>query len=381
MQEQLHYYKNQLFYLAYAMMIFNSTLIKNINNTLSKTLIITYIGLFILNTILKKYNIKEFIILHVGFIISAIIFIKSRETDILILCIVILSSSNIDFKKVVKIDFFLRLIGISITILLCTIGVTQDFIMYRIKDTINLVEIRHSLGFIHPNTLSVNVFILLFAYMFLRYKKIKPYEYIFIFLVMYVFGEITGSRTGVFCTALTIIMLNLNKHTKLFSKKPIKFILIYSVAICTTISLGLTILYNYNLPVINNLNTILTGRIKSASYFLETYGVSILGQQIKLVSIIQAQQTYEQLRILDNLYISLAVRSGILFLCIYNILYIRLNKFFDKNNCMDKVIFITIMTIYGTIEKVPINPELNFTVVLLGLVIFKAKSNNKSCTI
>lgn len=369
-------HSNKLFYIAYAIMVLNASLIKNIDITVSKFIIITYIILFMINTVLKRYSIKEFIIIHIGIILSLIILMKSKDVDIFIMIIVILSTAGINFRKVVKIDFFIRLLGVSFTILLSTIGITKDFIMYRFEDISNIAKIRHSLGFIHPNTLSVNIFILLLGYLFLRYKKIRNREYILIFLIMYIFGEITGSRTGSISIALTIFILIINKNTKLLDRKGIKTVITYSVVVCTIASLSLAIFYNYDLKFVNELNYMLTGRIKSANYFIDTYGFSILGQQIKLVSIIQSQQSYEQMRILDNLYVSLAVRSGIVLLVIYNYLYIKLNKWLLKNNYKNETIFITIMTIYGLIEKVPISPELNFTALLLGLVIYN-KSFNK----
>lgn len=371
MQKQLDGYNNQIFYIAYVLMIINATLIKNINNTVSRIIIVVYIALYVLNMLLKKYTIKEFLILHVGFLIIGIIFLKSKETDILILGVILLSSSRIDFKKVVKLDFITRLIGVICTILFSLTGITTNFIMYRIKEPNYTIEVRNSLGFIHPNTLSVNIFILILAYVYIRYKSIKIIECVTLVVIMYTFSEITGSRTGIICIAILILSIILERKTQFSSRKIFKFIFIYGIPICVLISFTLTILYSYNIEVINVMNKIFTGRIRSANYFLENYGISLFGQSLELISIVQAQQTSEQMRILDNLYISLGVRSGIVFLIIYNIIYVKLNKFIVNQNYKCEMILITNLMIYGFMEKVPISPELNFTVLLLGIVLFK----------
>ena len=87
MSERLNNYKNQLFYLAYFIMILNSSLMRNINSKISKILIVVYIILFILNITMKRYKIKEFIFIHIMIALGGIVFIKSYELQILILII------------------------------------------------------------------------------------------------------------------------------------------------------------------------------------------------------------------------------------------------------------------------------------------------------
>ena len=81
------------------------------------------------------------------------------------------------------------------------------------------------------------------------------------------------------------------------------------------------------------------------------------------------------MRILDNLYASLSIRSGMIFLILYNILYVKLNKYLINNSYIYECIIITVISLYGLVEKAPINSELNFTLILLGLVIFRRKLN------
>lgn len=373
MQNKLYTYKNQLFYLAYVIMIINATLIKNINMSISKVFMIIYISLYFINTILKRYTIKEFILIHLGYLVSLIVFFNSKETDLFIISIMILSSSKVNFKQIVKIDFLCRLAGVISTILLCFIGITKDFIMYRIDQTTNMMEIRHSLGFIHPNTLSGHLFIIVAAYIYLRNKQLKIIESIILFGIIYIVADITGSRTAIIVIFIMLLFLNLDKIFGLTNKKIVKLTLIYSVLICTIVSLILIVLYEYDFELINKINEIFTGRIKSARYFFDTYGLSLLGQDVNLVSIIEFQQTSEQMRILDNLYMSLAIRSGIIFLSIYNLLYFKLNKLLVENGCWYEVIIIFGITIYGFVEKIAISPELNFTSILIGLILFSTR--------
>ena len=381
MYKKIYKYNNILFYTSYMLMILNATLIKNISPRISHILIILYISLFICNIVLKKYNKKEFIHISAFFLLIMLVFFNSKERDLVILVILILSSKGVNFRKLVKIDFITRLWGITMTIMLCLIGVINDFIMYRYDLNNFIIEIRHSLGFIHPNTLSVNVLILLMGYIYLRYKNIKLIEFILIFIIMYIFSNITGSRNGVICITIIILLFYLEKIFNIFGKKWAKHFVIYSVVLCTILSILLTILYKYDYNVINIINSLLTGRIKSASYFLDTYGFSLLGQKVNLVSIIQSQQTSEQMRILDNLYISLGIRSGIILLYIYIIIYIKLyiKLFNEKKIC--EIILVVVICLSGMIEKIAISPELNFTSILLSMVLFNdtAKYKYKEC--
>ena len=377
MYKKIYKYNNMLFYISYILMILNATLIKNISPRISHVLIALYISLFIFNIVLKKYNKKEFRHISAFFLLIMVVFFNSKERDLFILGTLILSSKGVNFRKLVKIDFITRLWGITMTIILCLIGVINDFIMYRYDLNNFIIEIRHSLGFIHPNTLSVNILILLMGYIYLRYKNIKLIEFILIFIIMYIFSKITGSRNGVICITITILLFYLEKIFNIFSNNWVKHFIVYSVVLCTVLSILLTTLYKYDYNVINIVNSLLTGRIKSASYFLDTYGFSLLGQKVNLVSIIQSQQTSEQMRILDNLYMSLAIRSGIILLYIYIIMYMKLyiRLFNEKKIC--EIILVVVICLSGLIEKVAISPELNFTSILLSMVFFNDKVKYK----
>ena len=377
MYKKIYKYNNMLFYISYILMILNATLIKNISPRISHVLIALYISLFIFNIVLKKYNKKEFRHISAFFLLIMVVFFNSKERYLFILGTLILSSKGVNFRKLVKIDFITRLWGITMTIILCLIGVINDFIMYRYDLNNFIIEIRHSLGFIHPNTLSVNILILLMGYIYLRYKNIKLIEFILIFIIMYIFSKITGSRNGVICITITILLFYLEKIFNIFSNNWVKHFIVYSVVLCTVLSILLTTLYKYDYNVINIVNSLLTGRIKSASYFLDTYGFSLLGQKVNLVSIIQSQQTSEQMRILDNLYMSLAIRSGIILLYIYIIMYMKLyiRLFNEKKIC--EIILVVVICLSGLIEKVAISPELNFTSILLSMVFFNDKVKYK----
>ena len=83
------------------------------------------------------------------------------------------------------------------------------------------------------------------------------------------------------------------------------------------------------------------------------------------------------MRILDNLYMSLAIRSGIILLYIYIIMYMKLyiRLFNEKKIC--EIILVVVICLSGLIEKVAISPELNFTSILLSMVFFNDKVKYK----
>ena len=108
----------------------------------------------------------------------------------------------------------------------------------------------------------------------------------------------------------------------------------------------------------------LTGRIKSASYFLQNYSISILGQKLELVSIIESIATSEQQRILDNLYVKILVNYGIFALVLYNWINVRLMKlFFKKKNKLIIIIMFTV-SIYGILESMVIIPSFSLFLIL-----------------
>lgn len=363
---------NYIFYLAYSLFIINSIFIKNIDSNIYKVILIFNIILFLINAVFKSYTKNQIIIIIIIGLLLNIISINAKDSNIIILYIIIISSIGFKLEKIMKLDLLCRSISVVGTIILSIINITNDFLMYRIGED-GSVYVRHSLGFEHPNTLSNNIFIILITYIYMKYDKFKLIDTIFVVSIGYICNLITGARTSMICVVLIVILMFLDKRINILQNKYLRKIFIIIVPLCTIISLILVSAYKYDIRIIEQIDTLLTGRIKSASYFLANYNISILGQKLELVSIIQSIITTQQQRILDNLYVKTLINYGILAIILYNLVNVKLMKLFfeKKNNAI--IIIMFIISIYGILESMIIVPSFSLILILTSDLLLKIK--------
>lgn len=354
---------NYIFYLAYGLFIINSIFIKNIDSSIYKIILVFNIVLFLINALFKSYTKKQIInIISIGLLLG-IISINTNDYNIIILYTIIISAIGFKLGKVIRLDFLCRTISVIGTIILSIINITNDFLMYRIGEN-GVTYTRHSLGFEHPNTLSTNIFIILISYIYIRYEKFNLIDTLLIGIIGYICNLVTGARTSMMCIILILILMFLDKKINILRNNFLRNIFIIIVPICTIISIILVFIYKYDIKIIEQINILLTGRIKSASYFLQNYSISILGQKLELVSIIESIATSEQQRILDNLYVKILVNYGIFALVLYNWINVRLMKlFFKKKNKLIIIIMFTV-SIYGILESMVIIPSFSLFLIL-----------------
>lgn len=363
---------NYIFYLAYSLFIINSIFIKNIDSSIYKVILVFNIVLFLINAAFKSYTKNQIMkIIIIGLLLS-IISINTNDDNIIILYIIIISAIGFKVEKIMRLDLLCRSISVIGTIILSMINITNDFLMYRIGEN-GSIYVRHSLGFEHPNTLSINIFIILITYIYIRYDKFKLIDIIVVVSIGYIGNLVTGARTSMICLVLIVILMLLDKKINILKNKCLRNMVIIIVPLCTIISVLLASIYKYDIRIIEQINTFLTGRIRSASYFLQNYGISILGQKLELVSIVESIVTSQQQRILDNLYVKILINYGILALIFYNWVNVKLMKlFFEKRNKAIIIIMFTV-SIYGILESMVIVPSFSLFLILTADLLLKNK--------
>lgn len=321
----------------------------------SNLLLATIYLCFILSFFINKFSYKELIIYVFALAIGLISYLKTENTVILTLLLVIFSAKNINIRNVLKIIFYINLSLVIIHILFYCVYVVSGG---KFVKTFNRGSIiRYSFFYVHPNTFSMYVFWTLCLYFYLFYERIGYISYFVTVLISCFIYFFPNSRTGALETLILLILLIFMKKNKRKAKNK-------KILNATFIYLFLFMFFNIDYyfiqnPIVQKLDNILSSRITLGKIIVDKYGITMFGSDITTnhSQVIINNNYYNNVTTLDCMYTSLLLYLGIIPTIIYSILLIKTSKLLSsKEN-----IFLILLLFYGISETVCLVPTIAFT--------------------
>lgn len=301
---------------------------------------------------ISKYTRKELIYINILILLYFIKIYISREANLLILIVSLLSFKDYPTKKIIK-----RLLVYSIFFF--SIVILYQFILGKFNVYIRGNQnIRYDLGFGNPNILA-KIFITIFSLIILEKNKIKFISGIGIILVY----SITKSRTAT-VFFLTLILGDIF-YKKLLKNSIFKFIITNLYFILYFTSIFFSMKYYNNIYI----NKLMSNRPKFLNYFLTNYSSKFWGQNIEIKNL--------YFNALDNSYINHYLEVGILFSIIIAILY---RKFILRliNNNNKKVLLITVAILITALFENNLNYiNINFILIFMVTTLKNKKRRNE----
>lgn len=292
---------------------------------------------FLLTIRYDLYSKNKLFVIFVILAISLIVFVKYEEPLMLEIALVSVNCAKINFKTVVKYDLIIKLFLLFFIIFFHMLGLTNgDYEKIMRDDTI-----RSSLGFFHPNTLSMFSMIIIFEYLYLNKLKLTTKKIFLAVLSSIIFSKITDSRTALYCTVI-LIVISIFYRKKLDQScsinKFLKFVISNSFFVFLVFSILISVMYLKNSLFAIKLNESFNNRISYQSLFFRNYGVTLLGNNI------------EYNITLDNGYLKLLLNFGIIPTIIYLFTYL-LN--FQKGLQKDflYVVILEVVLLYSLFES------------------------------
>lgn len=286
----------------------------------------------------KKFFINQFKNIFLMGILILVLTLTTKKIDFIVPLLFAFLFCDKDYKKVLLYIFLSSTILFYGSILLNYLGITENNYIHRLVD--GVIIARSSLGYPNVNSAFIHFFSIPLLYYILFDKKIN--YLLFIFTSFYIYLE-TNCRTGFFCLVLFFIFIFLlpQKVKDNISKNVPLFFLIFFI-----LSLYCGIYY-YKFHWINNLTS---NRLYSWGMAIKTYGVSFLGFGKSSMNIA-----------VDNLYIGLLTKFGIISLIVYFFIYfINIKYIYDKKAKIVLLFFL----IYGLFEM-NFDFYINFSLFLL----------------
>ncbi len=324
------------------------------------------LALLILQIVLfQSYQLDELII--VGIVTAFIVYatIVSGHKTLMSTWIFIVASRHVDFDKFIKISYYIQLFAFIIIIYMFFSGYISDYTIHRGN------VIRHSLGFSHPNQLGISVFLLLVCRCYYKRNKMTFFDISLILVAAALVYKIANSKTSFYSliilaivSAIYIFMFRLGINMTFFAN------IMIAIAIVSNLgSILLSIVDLSSFPTLKSFDVFMSYRFSLCNRTMKYYGIGLWGKDVKLtVSRPVVGGVYHFW--LDNAYMALLLRYGIIVFLIFSVLYIATMLYLKRTEQYYLLGIMMIYAVYGIMENNYFSMSQNLFLIALSFPLF-----------
>ena len=275
----------------------------------------------------------------------------------------IVAAKEVNYEQLVRLQMRIVQICVPFVIILCSLGILEDRTIYRGS------ELRHSLGFVHPNILGLRIFQWAVCYVYLMGERtLKSFEIVFLLLGIFFVYQVPNAQTAVASLALLLVgelLFQLLKERSVLKKYFSKLIIVVTLLInFGSICLSMIDLAKY--PLMKKLDMFLSLRFSEGHKLYVLHGLSWLGQE---VYVSEAEGKY-----LDNAYMTLLVRYGILVYLLFTICFFLLLLKLYRMEKFKLLNILALYAVYGIMSNSLYTIEHNIFIVMMGILLYRRKS-------
>ena len=329
-----------------------------------------------------RYNIKK--LLKIAFLLSVggIHYLMTRETVFLMMLMVAVIFTELDYRRAFKLLFFERLFFLTLIVFFSLTGILSVQKTEVFKGGLGINTFGYGLGFNHPNQLAYNVGLLLLFYICYKGENLRQRHIIEMALVAIGCYAITKTRTILVIIIVLLLLLETYcvkpyRHT-LFTKRS-SAVLAFSpwiMPICALAALGLPILMSTTTgrfkEILYALNGLIGSRFTHSARVFDLYPIPLWGG-IADFRLLQSNFGYA---IVDNGYLCLLYVFGIVGFSLFIMLYfLSMRILADKKEYVFLIAIIAV-ALWGITENILRSFAINFTVVFWAECVKKGDGIN-----
>lgn len=295
----------------------------------------------------QTYTKRELLIIVSITIPIVIATVLSGQRTFMSAWMFIVAARNVEFRRIIYAAYKILLIMIPMIVLLCLLGIIDNRILMR-----GSVR-RFSLGFSHPNQLGLRIFQLVACYCYVHKGKMEKWNYFFILLVTVFLIMVPNSQAAYITMGLFLLMLLIYRYIvnirttymELFRKS-----MLFGTFCLSVFSIVFSGIDTNKYSVLARLDSWLSSRFSVCHKVWVLYGVSFFGQKIYVTEDERKLVGIKNPLWLDNAYVSILLRYGILVFLIFCISYLYLMKAVELQQNDILMIILFLYALYGTIE-------------------------------
>ena len=352
--------KNMLFYIPYVAYLLysllNTSFYAKYINSYGKILFAFCVLLLILKEFLgARFTSRDGVLALVLIVITGYFYMYFGLTQTL-LPIFIYSARNMEVNKILKISYIISLFMLVFIILSSYLGIIQNYIYY------SALRERQYLGFryaLYPSSILCNI---IFLKIYLEKENISWLSLICLLVGNYILFQYTDSRLTFILGVALIVFSTIMKKSQKFREILLNRTFIWSFLVLALLSIYATLNYDYLSDWQSDLNEALGGRLSLGNSTLKFYGYGLFGKMLSLSGNgldengMLNTSTYDYV---DNLYVLLLLRAGIIFLFIFLVaMTIIMKKIYIQKDSYLYIIFI-LLAFHGIIDDLIMLPQYN----------------------
>lgn len=352
--------KNMLFYIPYVAYLLysllNTSFYAKYINSYGKILFAFCVLLLILKEFLgARFTSRDGVLALVLIVITGYFYMYFGLTQTL-LPIFIYSARNMEVNKILRISYVISVFMLVFIILSSYLGIIQNYIYY------SALRERQYLGFryaLYPSSILCNI---IFLKVYLEKENISWLSLICLLAANYVLFQYTDSRLTFILGVALIVFSTIMKKSQKFREILLNRTFIWSFLVLALLSIYATINYDYLSDWQSDLNEALGGRLSLGNSTLKFYGYGLFGKTLSLSGNgldengMLNTSTYDYV---DNLYVLLLLRAGIIFLFIFLVaMTIIMKKIYIQKDSYLYIIFI-LLAFHGIIDDLIMLPQYN----------------------
>lgn len=320
----------------------------------------------VLIVLFRPYKIQTMFLMMVVLSIALYGYYINSQERMLIFLLFAFASKNINPRKVLRLDFFVRVLSFVMVIFLYALGVLQKVYFFRPTG-----EWRDSLGFAHPNYGGIVLLTIVIEWVLLRNKKINLFESLSILGISYVFYKFFLDRTDWILTILLVLLVIVSNSNLIYKSMNHLISTILPLVGWALSILSLIVLF-FVTPgsrLYLELNAVLSSRLDIFQFYYKLSGLKILPQNITTYF---KDSTFAGM---DNSAIYIALFDGMILLFVFCIVEQFIGKNL-KNYAINVKLAFLILMLTGLTEALMIYPFINMFVVYYGQYESKVMTNN-----
>lgn len=352
--------KNMLFYIPYVAYLLysllNTSFYAKYVNSYGKILFAFCVLLLILKEFLgARFTSRDGVLALVLIVITGYFYMYFGLAQTL-LPIFIYSARNMEVNKILRISYVVSLVMLVFIILSSYLGIIQNYIYY------SALRERQYLGFryaLYPSSILCNI---IFLKIYLEKENISWLSLICLLVGNYILFQYTDSRLTFMLGTALIIFSAIMKKSQKFREILLNRTFIWSFLVLALLSIYATLNYDYLSDWQSDLNEALGGRLSLGNSTLKFYGYGLFGKMLSLSGNgldengMLNTSTYDYV---DNLYVLLLLRAGIIFLFIFLVaMTIIMKKIYIQKDSYLYIIFI-LLAFHGIIDDLIMLPQYN----------------------
>lgn len=372
-----NFLKNTLFYIPYVIYLMYSLLntsfyAKYVINYGKIMFLICVLFLIVREALDFKLNYKEVILGVILIFLSGYFYLYFGISQSL-LPIFIFSARNMEVDKIFRISYRISLFMLIFIIISSYLGIIQNYIWYSAMRERQYLGFRYAL---FPSSIFCNI---IFLKVYLEKENISWLALATLLAGNYILFQYTDSRLTFILGLIMIILSVLMKKFTLIKRLALNRIFISIFLLAALFSIYFTLNYNFLSDWQANLNEVLGGRLVLGYNALKFYGYGLFGKQLSLVGNgldIEGFRTTGTYDYVDNLYVLMLLKGGIIFLIIFLIgMTIIMKKIYKRKDSYLYIIFI-LLALHGIIDDLILLPQYNSFWFIVAALFVSQNSNN-----